>query len=325
VNNLKSNNLEVTCGVPQGSALGPLLFLLYINDLPNALAFGQMRLFADDANDFIVSKDIEILKEHAQIELTTISEWMNANLLTINFSKTNFTIFSPTRKPLDFHILNSIQFKTTNIQRVVSIKYLGLFIDESLCWKEHVLFICNKIRRFVGLFYKLRCFVPNQTLRIIYFALVYSILQYGVEIYANVPVSVLNPLQILNNRILRVLQNGSIYSKIVDLYSNYNVLPIQLLHNFRICIFVYKFLYFPDTLPLGFKTYFTQNTAVHTYNTRSATNLHMIRCNSRQGSRSLQYKAAELWNALGTDLKSITTLSLFKKQLKCYYIIKIRE
>jgi retron-type reverse transcriptase len=146
-NKAKSEMKTIAYGVPQGSSLGPLLFLLYINDLPVAITKGETRMFADDANYFNRNKNLNVLINEVQNELKNIYNWMLSNKLTINYDKTNFTIFSPKHGTDNEEKPNEIPFGTHRIKRVASTKYLGVIIDEKMKWKEHIDYIYNKLRR----------------------------------------------------------------------------------------------------------------------------------------------------------------------------------
>ena len=242
VNNVSSDLENVQYGVPQGSSLGPLLFLLYINDLPNAVTQSETRLFADDANQFIRNKSIQLLKNTAEDVLLRISQWMTCNKMTINYDKTNFSIFSPKHSKINPAIFDSLNFGGRTVKRANCIKYLGIHIDEQLTWKNHIEFLHTKLRQFCGIFYKYRSLIPAPCLKQLYFSLINSSIQYGIEIYANTNATFLDDLKVLNNRILRILQFRNIRTRITLLYSTFNTLPIHLLHKYKLCLLVFNFL-----------------------------------------------------------------------------------
>ena len=91
-NGKKSKKIQVTCGIPQGSCLGPLLFILYLNDFERCLKYSNVNIYADDTNIIIASNDKEKLVADAQAELHNITEWMRLNKLSPNFSKTEYMI-----------------------------------------------------------------------------------------------------------------------------------------------------------------------------------------------------------------------------------------
>ena len=131
----------ITCGVPQGSVLGPLLFLIYINDLPNISKKLKFYLFADDTNIFYQDSNLEDLETVVNKELKKLSLWLNANRLALNISKTNFVIFAAKNKPLKSV---TILINKKAIQQSEYVKYLGILIDSQLTFKNHIANVVKK-------------------------------------------------------------------------------------------------------------------------------------------------------------------------------------
>jgi len=144
-----SSNATVTCGVPQGSVLGPPLFLIYMNDIGKAIPNEKNKLFADDTNLFIFDKDSKGLCLKATDYLDKLNLWFLANKLTLNATKTCYMVFS-SKKDENIKLL----IDKTEIKKVKFCKYLGIYIDYELNWKVHIDHIFNKLIRFTGIFYK---------------------------------------------------------------------------------------------------------------------------------------------------------------------------
>ena len=145
VNGHVSDSLPITCGVPQGSVLGPLFFLIYMNDLPYVSKVLQFYLFADDTSIYYDANDLITLQKVINRELRKIRKWLEANRLALNISKTNYVIFhSPSKKINEFI---KIKLGQKAVNRVIYIKYLGIFIESTLSWKPHVTELSKKLAR----------------------------------------------------------------------------------------------------------------------------------------------------------------------------------
>ena len=309
-----SETVPVSTGVPQGSVLGPLLFLLYINDIYNATPYVRVKLFADDTNLFLYDKSLLNLFDRANESLQCLHKWFVANKLSLNVAKTCYSVFGSKEQDIGLKLTINGQ----NIERVGSCKYLGIFIDSELSWNEHIHYIYQKIIKFIGIFYKIRGNLSAQVLEMLYFAFVYPHLLYGIEIYANTFQSHLNKLIILNNKILRIIQNKPRRTQTITLYKSYFTLPVNLLHNYQVLLFVHKFVHHSDTLPPVFASYFTENQLVHHYDTRNKCNFHLCTPNTTFGKRLLKYKGSQLWNSLPENLKSTQSITSFKNTLKAF-------
>ena len=196
-NGKRSELRTITCGVPQGSVLGPLLFLLYINDLPNISSKLKFYLFADDTNIFYEGSNLDVLERTVNKELKKLSLWLNANRLALNISKTNFVIFAAKNKPLQNVTL---LINKEAIQQVQYVKYLGILIDSQLTFAQHISSVVKKVSRVTGLMYRIRNCVTNQTMKMIYYSLIYSYLLYGLPIWGNADDVHITPLYTLQKK-----------------------------------------------------------------------------------------------------------------------------
>ena len=163
--------------------MGPLLFLLYINDFRNCCRAFNFHIFADDTNLFYSNSSLSELEETINYNLTLVSNWLKANKLSLNIDKTNFNIFHPPQKVIKHRVMLSINNKV--IKQEKHVKYLGLFIDSHLCWKYHILHITKKIKRCIGILSKIRFFVSQQVLVQLYYSLIYPFLTYSLTAWGN--------------------------------------------------------------------------------------------------------------------------------------------
>jgi len=178
-NNKNSSKWEVLkCGVPQGSILGPLFFLIYINDLPTVVNNeNNMVLFADDTSIIITDTNRRDFNVNANHMLQDINTWFKVNLLTLNFNKTQYLEF---RTKNYYNVNTQIKYDQGCITNASKIKFLGLTIDETLSWKQHIEQVLNKMCTACYALRNIKHIVPIDTLRVIYFTHIHSIISYGI-------------------------------------------------------------------------------------------------------------------------------------------------
>ena len=160
-NNTISGRERIQCGVPQGSILGPLLFLIYINDLSSVSSFFHFVLFADDTNMIASHNDLGKLMTEVNTELDKVVDWFNANELIINHDKTSVIYFHTKNNPYNIKDIK-ITMNGVNLAVCSSVKFLGVILDDTISFQEHRLYIANKISKNVGILSKLRVMLPEK-------------------------------------------------------------------------------------------------------------------------------------------------------------------
>ena len=169
INGFKSRNQGMKYGVQQRSVLGPLLFLVYINDLHKAVKYSTVHHFADDTNLLVTNKNLEIVQKRLNHDLKRLSNWLRANKISLNASKTELIIFRDPRKKIQHEI--KIKINGKKLIPCKSVKYLGIYIDCHLTWKTHQAEISSRLTRANGMLCKIRHFVVFETLKMIYFGI----------------------------------------------------------------------------------------------------------------------------------------------------------
>jgi hypothetical protein len=308
VNNTLSRSKKMYVGVPQGSVLGPLLFLIYVNDIARSVQNAKTRLFADDTNLFFSGKCIKQLQNEANIALSSLQEWFVANKLTLNVEKTCFSMF--TNKKMVPNVTLNLNGK--EISRVAVAKYLGMYLDENLNWAHHVEYVIKKLVKLKGALYYLANVVNKQCITQIYYAYVFPYIKYGVEVYGTCSESVMKQLQIEQNKLLKILYKKNRRYGTNQLYSEIKLLKCTDIHKLFLGIFVYKQQ--NRMLPSIFEDYYKLNSDVCQRFTRRNKELYIPLLRTKGGQRSLKYVGAKIWNNISDKVRTSNSLYSYKKQ-----------
>lgn len=311
LNGIHSNKTNILCGVPQGSILGPLLFIIYVNDIANCSKKLSIRLFADDTNCFLSNKDINMLINQVNIELNYLSDWIKANKLSLNIKKSKYMIIASPNKSVSS---TNLILNGSPLQKTDTFKYLGVIIDKNLTWKNHINIVCKKISKNIGILSKLRHYLDTDSLKQVYYSLIYPYLQYGLIIWGNTYKTRLNQLHILNNKAIRLMTFSSFYSHAPPLYKALGILQLKDLTYINTSLFMHD--YINNKLPIAFLNYYKNTSDIHNYYTRSsAHNLYLTSASTNYGKFSMKFIGVKTWNSIPENTRKLPKYS-FKKEIK---------
>ena len=195
-----SETCALQCGIPQGTILGPLLFLLYINDLPNCLTNSYPRMYADGTHLTYADKNLNIIQSCLNEDLLNISKWVIANELTLNVTKTEFMLIGLRQKLNALTASPVLSINGTSVKQVSTSKCLGVLIDANLTWGSHIEKLAKKIASGIAAIKGVRQFVPPATLHLIYKALIQPHFDYCNVVWGSCGIKLADKLQKLQNQ-----------------------------------------------------------------------------------------------------------------------------
>ena len=297
VSNIDSQIQDVSHGVPQGSVLGPLLFLVYINDLNRAITYSYIRHFADDTNILYRNKSLKKINQRINFDLKNIVKWLRANRISLNTNKTEIVLFKSPRKI----ITRKMNFRISGqkIEAKNYAKYLGLLLDENLSWKKNFDLLRPKLERSIGLLAKLRYSVSANLLRTVYFAIFDSYLRYGCQVWGQNKNADTKAIAQLQDKAIRVISFKNRTADTKPLYNQKKIIRFFDLISFYNCLLIAEHL--NKDLPTSFGEYFTYMAERHNHNTRGALKklVNIPLSNTTfYGTQSITAKSARDWNTL---------------------------
>lgn len=309
INGKTSTLKKMDYGVPQGSILGPLLFLLYINDMNKATDL-ELILFADDSTAIAKGPNLQRTVVNTNEQLSRLHDWLCANRLSLNVSKSIFSLFTNTR-PADSP---EIQIGGSRLSYSSCTKYLGMQIDDKVNFSQHIKSVCKIVRSRAGLLKRLSYSIPKKVLRNLYSAIIYPYITRDIETWGDSSSTDLRRLRTLMDKCMKILSGTNNIND--NSYKSLKLLKFDDVFSYFCLVRFYKYY------RLEYSEYFEEraNSLViqHTYRTRSATNqiLNQPRMRLSKTSHSFFKNAIQKWNSLPADLRNVPKLNTFKNNLK---------
>ena len=318
-------------GICSGTAFISNLHQLYLPNISKVLDF---YLFADDTNLYHEDESLQRLEKKINKELRNLYLWLSVNRLSLNIDKTNFVIFHPFNKPIKYNVTIKIHNKA--ICEKKSIKYLGVLIDSTLSWTEHISNTSKKLSRAVGILYKLRPFVNLNIMKNIYYALIYSHLVYAIEVWGSASDIHLSKLLTLQKRAVRLMTYkdelpvlpGPLYPSL-PLFLDLGFLKVKDIFTLQISKFIHKCIFL--NIINNFNNWFRLSKDVHSYLTRANYNISLLGNTNNlfipfgrttnYGLKQIRINGPKIWNSLPSDIRNIKSLIKFKSSLK-YYLLE---
>lgn len=311
VNETYSKFNASTLGVPQGSNLGPLLFIFFVNDICKLKLLGDIQLFADDIVIKYKSCDQKTLYSQMQRDMNMLNEWFNNNKLIVNAKKTKYMVFKYRENRLEEE--QQLRYNGDVLERVKQYRYLGLIITDDFKWEKHIDQIKIKVNPYIFALKKLKNILPKKSLELIYYAFIYSQLIYLNPIWSGCTQTKLNQLYVLQKRALKQVMNVHWMHPTKNLFEDEYKSLLYLIKHERLLL---MFKVTNNLIKNNFELKKMHN--VHDHETRRRSHYNIEFFASDMCEQNVLYKGLCEFNELPTEIKEINYIGHFKKYLKEY-------
>ena len=319
IENIKSDKCNMSCGVPQGSILGPLLFLVFVNDIYLSCS-AHILSFADDTTMYISHKNIDVLFESANIMSQQLFNWFCANRLYLNASKTRYMLISSPKANIPTE-QGSISIGGIKLQRVGNaeqeqyVKFLGILLDEKLTWKFHIDYVNNKICRALFAIKQAKHFIHKESLLSLYNALIYPHLSYGILAWGNAYQSHFKRTVTLQKQAIRTINKTAYNSHTDPLCIENSILKFRDIYIYFVVLFMYDYEH--GHLPKSFENIFPlNNERLSNYETRQMAQYHVPFTKQKTVERMPLVSFPRLFNEYKKHISLETSRPLLKHNIK---------
>ena len=256
---------------------------------------------------FTISTRKTALETHCNVELEKFIDWANANKLSLNLDKTYFMFFSYTRFYDNYNFSICMSGVQLSLER--SGMFLGVLLDSELKFSQHINHTCKKISKTIGILFRIRHFIPKKVALNLYYALAFPYLNYNILVWGSTFSTHLNPLLILQKRIIRIIDEIGYRDHTNQSFFSNSILKLPEIHKYSVALFVFK----------NFQL-FDQNLSFHDHFTRQREDLRSTFYRTRKSQTSIKYTGPSIWNSIPPSIKHVTSELSFKRQLKRHFI-----
>lgn len=317
IENLLSQKTLITSGVVQGSCLGPLLFLIFINAIGALPLRGKLFMFADDALLINIheTKDPHLIVDEMRKDMISVVKFFRERKMILNSAKTNFMCFNPPLMRLEFPAIIEI-LSGLNIKRVAEAKYLGFVVSESLASAAHLENLEKKLAPANGILWKLRDVLPFRQKKLVYDTLFQTHLNFMTAVWGLAPCSALATTQILQNRALRNVYNLPNRTSRSEMYLHMveNHLPVRGICLLNLATHMYKAIHGATVSNLNL----VRAADTHSHNLRNSSAFRPAAKRTRKGARAFEVVGPEIFNKIPDAIKNLRTSHAFRWALRCH-------